>query len=160
MMQFRFVIPLLALMTCMTFAGAACGGEDEAEVAAEASRMDALEQRLSGIEGYIAGQVQAQQNGAAKTNGRVGDDLVAQPLYALDRENASDNEVSIVRWMAECTSDSYLNPELPPEVREREVGKVEAEMWNALAAGQYVSFEQFIGQAFSFCQAVILREGR
>lgn len=155
-MRCKLVVPLLMLMTCLTFLGVACGGDggegDEVASATDTARLDALEERVSGIEGYIAGQVAAQQNDGAD------EDSMVKPVYALKRENASENEASIVRWIAECTADSYLNPDLPPEVRDREISKNEEQMWNALAIGQYVSFEQFIGQAYSFCQAVILQE--
>ena len=81
-------------------------------------------------------------------------------IYTLAKKDASENELEIVRWMADCTARTYLNPNLPKEVIEREVTESERRMWEALEAGQYGSFEAYIGMAFSFCQARIVEENQ
>ena len=77
-------------------------------------------------------------------------------IYTLGRERASENEQEIVRWIAECSANSYLNLDLPEQVIEREVDEVEAEMWDALEIGQHSSFEQFIGLSFRLCHATLV----
>ncbi len=152
----RALLIIVMLLSIMVVAG--CGGGDEESAANEVDALAVLGERVAGIERYIAGQVALEEERKSGGGGRGmnGEGPVAEPVYSLARENASENELAIVLWMAECTTDSYLNPELPDQVRGREIENVEASMWEALETGQYVSFEQFIGQAFSFCRAIVV----
>lgn len=154
MRHFGRIFTLLVLAALMALAPVACGGDGEA--VDEAARLAAFEERLKGVEGHIARQVVAENEAGARNLGVDG--YVAPPVYALKRSKAMENEQAIVLWMAECAVNSYINPELPDQVRERDVIKTENEMWEALEAGQYVSFEQFIGQAFAFCQATLVED--
>ena len=137
----------------------ACGGDDESASAdgrstARGSRR--WKRQMNAFQEYIVAQ-------AKKDRERGGSSIDAQssmPPYTLARKDASENELEIVRWMADCTARTYLNPNLPKEVIEREVTESERRMWEALEAGQYGSFEAYIGMAFSFCQARIVEENR
>ncbi len=155
MKHFRITHILIALLALAMLGLVGCGGDDEEE-AAPGVTLEALDQRIKGIEGYIAAQVVA-KNEAKERNAGI-DGYVAPPVYALKRKKASENEQAIVLWMADCAVNSYLNPGLPDQVREREITKTENEMWEALEGGQYVSFQQFIGQAFAFCQATLVED--
>ena len=155
MKHFRITHILIALLALAMLGLVGCGGDDEEE-AASGVTLEALDQRIKGIEGYIAGQVVA-KNEANERNAGI-DGYVAPPVYALKRKKATENEQAIVLWMADCAVNSYLNPGLPDQVREREITKTENEMWEALEGGQYVSFQQFIGQAFAFCQATLVED--
>ena len=154
MRHFRRIFTLLALAALMALAPVACGGDGEA--VDDAAKLAAFEERLRGVEGHIARQVVAENEASARNLGVDG--YVAPPVYALKRSKATENEQAIVLWMAECAVNSYINPDLPDQVRERDVIKTENEMWEALEAGQYISFEQFIGQAFAFCQATLVED--
>ena len=147
------ILTLLALAAVVALVGVACGGDDEE---AQAAANAALEKRVRDIEGHIARQVVAESEASGRNEGVDG--YVAPPVYALERTKATENEQAIVLWMAECAVNSYINPDLPDQVRERDVIKTENEMWEALEAGQYISFEQFIGQAFAFCQATLVED--
>ena len=138
---------------------AACGSDDESSSAngrSDSERIVALEEQMKNFQEYIVAQ--------AKKEREVGDSsIVAQgfePLYTLAKKDASENEREIVRWMADCTARTYLNPNLRKEVIEREATESERRMWEALEAGQYGSFEAYIGMAFNFCQARIVEENR
>ena len=153
MRHFRGRYVLLALLALLAVIPAACGGDDEE--AATGITVESLDQRLAGIEGYIAAQVR-------KENERPGlagvDGYVAEPVYALKRRQSSENEQAIVLFLAECSVESYLNPGLPDQIRDREIQETEDKMWEALEAGQYVSFETYIGQAFTFCEATLVED--
>ena len=148
-------IALLAVLLVL----AACGGDDEnssADGRSDSKRIAALEEQMKTFQEYIVAQ-------ARKDRERGGSSIDGQssgPLYALAKKDASGNELEIVRWMADCAARTYLNPNLPMEVIEREITESERRMWEALEAGQYGSFEAYIGMAFSFCQARIVEENR
>ena len=76
---------------------------------------------------------------------------VTEPVYTLTKENASENEQRIVAQMADCSKRKYLNENLSEDIIKWEVEKEEEMMWEALASGQFVSFDQFVGMAFQFC---------
>lgn len=134
----------------------ACGGDDEqaSQSAVLEQRVATLENKIKNFEEYIAAQalLQKQNSSAGALDGELS--------YRLEKNKASENEIGIVRWMAECSANSYLNPALPDQVKQREIEKVEQELWDALSAGQYTSFEQFVGPSFKFCSATILEEGQ
>ncbi len=138
---------------------AACGDDDESSSAngrSDSERIAALEEQMKSFQDYIVAQAKKDRaSGGSSTNSQGS---VAQ--YTLARKDASENELEIVRWMADCTARTYLNPNLPKEVIEREITESERRMWEALEAGQYGSFEAYIGMAFSFCQARIVEENQ
>ena len=150
---------LALLLVAAMIATAGCGGEDEgasADGKSDGERIAALEAQMKSFQDYIVAQAQRERTGGSSlTNGAA-----VEPQYTLAKENASENELEIVRWMADCTARTYLNPNLPKEVIEREITESERRMWEALEAGQYGSFEAFIGMAFSFCQARIVEENQ
>ena len=135
---------------------AACGGDDESATGDGGSgskRLAALEEQRKTFQEYIVAQAKKdRERGGSLTS------EVSGPQYTLAKSNASENELEIVRWMADCTARTYLNPNLPKEVVDREIAESERRMWEALEAGQYSSFEAYIGMAFSFCQARIVEE--
>ena len=153
----RCVVTLLLVVVTVALVG--CGGDDESASAdgrSDGERIAALETQMKTFQDYIVAQAQKERaGGGAVTNGAA-----AEPQYKLTKENASENEVEIVSWMADCTARTYLNPNLPEEVFNREIEESERRMWDALEAGQYNSFEAFIGMAFSFCQARIVEENQ
>lgn len=168
----RFMrLPLLTALCALFLLGAtACGGDDEA--AGELStddRLLALEAQMAGFTEYIVAQTQKEQElQSRQVIVEVGEDgeetvsttaYIAPPLYSLRRADASENEQEIVLWMADCAARSYLNPDLPKEVIDREITETESRMWAALESGQYSSFENYIGMAFRFCQARIVEDG-
>ena len=138
---------------------AACGGDDESSSASgrsDSERIAALEEQMRAFQEYIVAQAKKdRERGGSSANGQS-----AEPLYTLAKKDASENELEIVRWMADCTARTYLNPNLPREVIEREITESERRMWEALEAGQYGSFEAYIGMAFSFCQARIVEDNQ
>ncbi len=138
---------------------AACGGDDETfsgNGRSDSERIAALEEQMKAFQEYIVAQAKKdRERGGSSTHGHG-----AEPLYTLAKKDASENELEIVRWMADCTARTYLNPDLPKEVIEREITESERRMWQALEAGQYGSFEAYIGMAFSFCQARIVEENQ
>ena len=138
---------------------AACGGDDESSSAngrSDSERISALEEQMKAFQEYIVAQAKKDREGGGSSI----DDQGTEPLYTLSKKDASENEQEIVRWMADCTARTYLNPNLPKEVIEREITESERRMWEALEAGQYGSFEAYIGMAFSFCQARIVEENQ
>ena len=138
---------------------AACGGDDESSSAngrSDSERIAALEEQMKNFQEYIV----AQAKKGRERGGSSIDDQGSEPLYTLAKKDASENELEIVRSMADCTARTYLNPNLPKEVIEREIKESEHRMWEALEAGQYGSFEAYIGMAFSFCQARIVEENQ
>ena len=138
---------------------AACGGDDESSSAngrSDSERIAALEEQMKNFQEYIVAQAKKGREGGGSSI----DDHGSEPLYTLAKKDASENELEIVRWMADCTARTYLNPNLPKEVIEREIAESERRMWEALEAGQYGSFEAYIGMAFSFCQARIVEENQ
>ena len=143
---------LLALLVL-----AACGGDDESasgDGGSDSERLTALEEQMKTFQEYIVAQAKKdRERGGSLTSGEG-----SEPQYTLAKSNASENELEIVRWMADCTARTYLNPNLPREVVDREIAESERRMWEALEAGQYSSFEAYIGMAFSFCQARIVEE--
>ena len=143
----------------MAVVSISCGGDDEggsADASSNSARIAALEAQVKTFQDYIVAQAQKEgAGGGAVTNGKS-----TAPLYTLAKENASENELEIVLWMADCTARTYLNPSLPEDVFNREIEESERKMWEALEAGQYNSFEAFIGMAFSFCQARIVEENQ
>ena len=150
---------LALLLVVLVVATAGCGGEDEGASAggkSDSERITALESQMKSFQDYIVAQAQKERaGGGSSTNGSA-----VEHQYALAKENASENELEIVRWMAHCTARTYLNPNLPEEVFNREIEESERRMWAALEAGQHNSFEAFIGMAFSFCQARIVEENQ
>ena len=166
---------LLALALCALAAlgASACfwGGGDAGEGAMSTEeRLLALETQMESFVQYIAAQAELQAAGEARQVvvevGEDGEEVVkttayiGPPLYSLKRADASENEREIVRWMADCASRTYLNPDLPKEVLDREIAQTEDEMWGALESGQYSSFENYIGMAFSFCRAELAEDSR
>ena len=150
---------LALLLVVLVVATAGCGGEDESASAGgklDSERVAALEAQMKSFQDYIVAQAQKERSG--------GDSLAsgeaAGPQYTLAKKDASENELEIVRWMADCTARTYLNPNLPEEVFNREIEESERRMWEALEAGQHSSFKAFIGMAFSFCQARIVEENK
>lgn len=146
---------LLAVLLVLT----ACGGDDESSSAngrSDSERIAALEEQMKTFQEYIVAQARKDREGGGSSI----DDHGSEPLYTLAEKDASENELEIVRWMADCTARTYLNPNLPKEVIEREITESERRMWEALEAGQYSSFEAYIGMAFSFCQARIVEENQ
>ena len=121
-----------------------------------AERIAALEEQMNTFQEYIIAQARKDREGGGSSI----DDQGSGPPYTLAKKDASENELEIVRWMADCTARTYLNPNLPKEVIEREITESERRMWQALEAGQYGSFEAYIGMAFSFCQARIVEENQ
>ena len=143
------------LLTVAIATAVSCGGDDEGastDGKLDSERIAALEAQMKSFQDYIVAQAQKERSG--------GDSLAsgeaAGPQYTLAKKDASENELEIVRWMADCTARTYLNPNLPEEVFNREIEESERRMWEALEAGQHNSFEAFIGMAFSFCQARIV----
>ena len=153
----RCVLSLLLVAAMVAITG--CGGEDEgasADGRSDGERIAALEAQMKSFQDYIVAQAQKERAGGGSiTNGAS-----VEPQYTLAKGNASENELEIVRWMADCTARTYLNPNLPEEVFNREIEESERRMWEALEAGQHSSFEAFIGMAFSFCQARIVEENQ
>ena len=146
------------LLVVLVVATGGCGGDDESASAGgklDSERVAALEAQMKSFQDYIVAQAQKERAGGSPTNGSA-----VEHQYALAKENASENELEIVRWMADCTARTYLNPNLPEEVFNREIEESERRMWEALEAGQHNSFEAFIGMAFSFCQARIVEENK
>ncbi len=147
------------MLVVVTVALVGCGGDDESASAGgepDSERIAALETQMKSFQDYIVAQAQNERgSGGTVTNGAA-----AERQYTLAKENASENELEIVSWMADCTARTYLNPNLPEEVFNREIEESERRMWESLEAGQYTSFEAFIGMAFSFCQARIVEENR
>ena len=137
---------------------AACGGDERSssDGRSDSERIAALEEQMKAFQEYIVAQAKKDRaSGGSSVDGQG-----SEPLYTLARNDASENELEIVRWMADCTARTYLNPNLPKEVIEREITESERRMWQALEAGQYGSFEAYIGMAFSFCQARIVEENQ
>ena len=128
-----------------------------------------LEAQISSFQDYIVMQTQKEaERQSRQVIVEVGGDgqetisttaFLSAPLYSLRREKASENETEIVMWMADCAARTYLNPDLPTEVIDREIAESVDRMWNALETGQYSSFENYIGMAFRFCQAKLVKEG-
>ncbi len=151
----RYAAVVLLAVTIATAAG--CGGDDESSSGdgkSDSERITALEAQMKTFQDYIVAQAQKERAGG----GTPANGAAPGPHYRLAKEDASENELEIVRWMADCTARTYLNPNLPEEVFNRETEESERRMWDALEAGQYNSFEAFIGMAFSFCQARIVEE--
>ena len=150
------VLPLLAIGLGLAVA---CGGGDGSGGAVEPGSIEArvvsLEGKMANFEAYVVAQAQLQAEQAA-AGGPAGTE--SEITYSLGKVNASENEQEIVRWMAECSANSYLNPDLPQQVIDREIDKAEAELWDSLEVGQYSSFEQFIGLGFRFCQATLVED--
>ena len=166
---------LLALALCALAAigASACfwgDGDAEGSALTTEERLLALEAQVESFMQYIAAQAELQAaNEARQVTVEVGEDgeevvkttaYISPPLYSLKRADASDNEREIVRWMADCASRTYLNPDLPKEVLDREISQTEDEMWDALESGQYSSFENYVGMAFSFCRAEVVEDSR
>ncbi len=163
---------LVVLLTLTMVLAAACGGDGEGEGGAEElsteDRFASIEARLTSFEQYIALQAQNQAAQGQQVVVEIGEEgqeivsttaYIAPPLYSLRRADASENELEIVLWMADCGARTYLNPELPEEVIDWEIAKTESQMWEALENGQYSSFEEYIGQSFRFCRVEIVDEG-
>ena len=153
--RLRLSAAILAALLFLT----ACGGDDESSSAngrSDSERIAALEEQMKSFQEYIVAQAKKDR----ASGGSSIDDQDSGPLYTLAKKDASENELEIVRWMADCTARTYLNPNLPKEVIEREITESERRMWQALEAGQYGSFEAYIGMAFSFCQARIVEENQ
>lgn len=150
----NLIFSLVLLLAGVLFVLVACGGNDEqaGQSAVLEQRVVTLENKMRNLEEYIAAQAVLQQQGG----GTGASD--SESSYNLEKEKASENEIGIVRFMAECSANSYLNPALPDQVKQREIEKVEQELWDALSSGQYTSFEQFVGPSFKFCSATILEE--
>lgn len=151
----RFLAVLLLTVAIATAMG--CGGDDESASTdgnSDSERIAALEAQMKSFQDYIVAQAQRERAGGGSLASGEG----AGPQYALAKKDASENELEIVRWMADCTARTYLNPNLPEEVFNWEIEESERRMWESLEAGQYSSFEAFIGMAFSFCQARIVEE--
>ena len=137
----------------------ACGGDDgssSADGRSDSERIAALEEQMKSFQEYVVAQAKKDRERGDSSI----DDQGSGPPYMLAKRDASENELEIVRWMANCTARTYLNPNLPKEVIEREVTESERRMWEALEAGQYGSFEAYIGMAFSFCQARIVEDNQ
>ena len=171
--EIRLRLLTLALCALAALGGSACfwGGDEAGEDALTIDeRLLALEAQMESFQLYIAAQAELQAASESRQVvvevGEDGEEVVKTtayirpPLYSLKRADASENELEIVRWMADCASRTYLNPELPEEVLDREITQTESEMWDALASGQYSSFENYIGMAFSFCRAEVVEESR
>ena len=153
--RLRLGITLLAALLVL----AACGGDEESSSAngrSDSERIAALEEQMKTFQEYIVAQAKKDR----ERGGSAIDNQGSEPLYTLAKKDASENELEIVLWMADCTARTYLNPNLPKEVIEREITESERRMWEALEAGQYGSFEAYIGMAFSFCQARIVEENQ
>ena len=153
----RRFLGVLLLATLLLLA--ACGGDDESASEngrSDSERLVALEEQMKTFQEYIVAQAKKDRASGGSSANVQG----SGPLYKLAKTDASENELEIVRWMADCTARTYLNPNLPKEVIDREVTESERRMWEALEAGQYNSFEAYIGMAFSFCQARIVEENQ
>ena len=174
-MKLKLVARLMPVVALCFTAAVACGGGDEG---AEGAPQGTVEERLIAVEGqmhslqeYVVAQAQ-KAAGQKETPGQVvvldegGGDSDSPPSYrivpqySLSKDDASENEKEIVVWMADCAARTYLNPNLPAEVIDREIVESERRMWDALESGQYSSFENYIGMAFSFCQARIVQENQ
>lgn len=153
----RIKFGLIALMlTTLLLMG--CGGGDEEDAASDAGD-DSLAQRVAQIEAeqqgfrdFIRAHMENDHAPGQTGSAQPSANGVVQPTYTLSRDAASENEHAIVRWIADCSVRNYLNPDLPPEIIDREIEKTESEMWDSLESGQYVSFEAFIGTSFNFCR--------
>ena len=158
-MKWGASVALLLVLLCGLLIG--CGGDDEEGQLSPEQRMENMEAQLTGLQQFIAQEFakdEGQQSVVVEVSEENGEVVsttayIASPLYSLERSEASDNEIEIVEWMADCAAKTYLNPELPREVVQREVKETEERMWEALESGQYSSFEAYIGMAFSFCHA-------
>lgn len=150
---------------------AACGGAGgEGEEQTAEQRLTVLEAQMQSFQDYVVQQAnkESDRTHQAATPGELiigdgvdedGNPIVrAVPQYSLKYENASENEKEIVLWMADCSARTYLNPDLPAVVLDREVEEAAEKMWVALGMGQYQSFEHFIGQSFAFCQTHVVED--
>ncbi len=148
---------LFVTLVVVTLSLAGCGSDDESSPGggqSDSERLAALESQMQSFQDYIVAQAKKEREG----KGDAADGAAPEAQYTLEKGNASENEREIVLWMADCTARTYLNPNLPKEVVDREIAESERKMWEALEAGQYNSFEAFIGMAFNFCQARIVEE--
>ena len=158
---------VLVLMSVALMLGCFWGDDEEDEVTVD-DRIGNIEAQLTGFGAYLAAQQalldeQQQRSVVVEVSDDEGEIVsttayIAPPLYSLKKGEASENEIEIVQWMADCAARTYLNPDLPEEVVEREVAVSEERMWTALESGQYSSFENYIGMAFNFCHARIVQE--
>lgn len=135
-------------------ADAALGGDGSGEPLSADARIEALEAEVSELTDllfalYETGGGEVDEGGAPV--------LVA--FYTLEREAAQENEREIVRQMAECFARGFLNPDLPQQAKEYYTRGKEDELWAGLAAGQYSSFEFFVGIAQNVCFTPLVDEG-
>lgn len=151
-MRWAFV-PLMILAAVAL----ACGGGDDVDAAlgdAGAVVSDLSDsERIVALEGEVA-ELTDLLFALYETGGAVDEEgapVVPTAFYTLEREAAQENEREIVRQMAECFARGFLNPDLPQQAKEYYTRVKEEELWAGLAAGQYSSFEFFVGIAQNVC---------
>lgn len=158
----RRIYLLLAVFAAVA-AVLGCGGGDDANAAlgdgsgetlSADARIEALEAEVSELTDLLFALY---ETGGGEVDEEGAPVLVA--FYTLEREAAQENEREIVRQMAECFARGFLNPDLPQQAKEYYTRGKEDELWAGLAAGQYASFEFFVGIAQNVCFTPLVDEG-
>ena len=81
--------------------GASADGRSDSE------RIAALEAQMKSFQDYIVAQAQKER----AAGGSLANGAAVEPQYTLAKENASENELEIVRWMADCTVSDVPEPQ-------------------------------------------------
>lgn len=143
-----------------------CGGGDDVDAALGdvAGAVDTeltADERIEALEAEVT-ELTDLLFALYETGGAVDGDgapVVPVAFYTLEREAAQENEREIVRQMAECFARGFLNPDLPQQAKEYYTREKENELWEGLGAGQYSSFEFFVGIAQNVCFTPLTNEG-